>query len=53
MHVSGNDRAYVAPQSEILVFKLERRFLTESETQSNFSGDYHLEDGGLKPGGSL
>ena len=46
--VSRNDRAYVAPQSEILVCKFERRFLNESETQqTDFSGNYHLQNGGL------
>ena len=43
--------AYEAPQSEVLVFQVERRFLTESETE--YSGSYHLEDGGLKPGGAI
>ena len=51
MHVPGNGMAYEAPQSEVLVFQVERRFLTESETES--SGSYHLEDGGLKPGGAI
>lgn len=45
-HVSDIDRAYVAPQSEILVFKLERRFMGDS-VQSEFSGNYHLQSGGL------
>ena len=51
MHVPGKGMAYQAPQSEVLVFQVERRFLTGSETE--YSGSYHLEDGGLKPGGDI
>jgi len=51
MQVPGNGMAYEAPQSEVLVFQVERRFLTDSETE--YSGGYHLEDGGLKPGGAI
>ena len=51
MRVPGNDMAYEAPQSEVLVFQVERRFLTGSVTE--YSGSYHLEDGGLKPGGEI
>ena len=51
MQVSGKGMAYQAPQSEVLVFQVERRFLTQSETEN--SGSYHLEDGGLKPGGAI
>lgn len=49
MQVPG--MAYEAPQSEVLVFQVERRFLTETNTE--YSGNYHLEDGGLKPGGDI
>ena len=51
MRVPGNDMAYEAPQSEVLVFQVERRFLTDTNTE--YSGSYHLEDGGLKPGGEI
>ena len=51
MQVPGSGMAYEAPESEVLVFQVERRFLTESETEH--SGNYHLEDGGLKPGGAI
>lgn len=45
IQVPGNGTAYEAPQSEVLVFQVERRFLTDSiET---FSGNYRLQDGGL------
>ena len=46
MQVPGNGMAYKAPQSEVLVFQVERRFLTDSQTES-FSGNYRLQDGGL------
>ena len=46
MQVPGNDMAYEAPQSEVLVFQVERRFLTDSSRDS-FSGNYRLQDGGL------
>ena len=52
MQVPGNNMAYEAPQSEVLVFQVERRFLTESETES-FSSNYRLPDGGLGNGGDL
>ena len=52
MHVPGNGMAYEAPQSEVLVFQVERRFLTESVTES-FSGNYRLPNGGLGNGGDL
>lgn len=45
MRVPGNDMAYEAPQSEVLVFQVERRFLTDTNTE--FSGNYRLQDGGL------
>ena len=46
MQVPGNGMAYEAPQSEVLVFQVERRFLTDTNTES-FSGNYRLQDGGL------
>ena len=51
MQVPSNGIAYEAPQSEVLVFQVERRFLTDSDTE--YSGSYQLEDGGLKPGGAI
>lgn len=47
MQVPGNGMAYKAPQSEVLVFQVERRFLTGSEKEESFSGNYRLQDGGL------
>ena len=52
MQVPGKDMAYEAPQCEVTVCQVERRFLTDS-TQSDFSGHYHLQDGGLGQGGDL
>ena len=49
--VPGKGMAYLAPQSEVLVFQVERRFLTDSNM--DYSRSYHLEDGGLKPGGDI
>ena len=46
MQVPGKGMAYQAPQSEVLVFQVERRFLTDSSRDS-FSGNYRLQDGGL------
>lgn len=51
MQVPGNGMAYKAPQSEVLVFQVERRFLTESDM--DYSRSYHLEDGGLQHGGEI
>lgn len=51
VQVPGNGMAYEAPQSEVLVFQVERRFLTESETGS-FAGNYNL-DKGLGDGGAI
>ena len=51
MQVPGKGMAYQAPQSEVLVFQVERRFLTDSNM--DYSRSYHLEDGGLKPGGDI
>lgn len=44
-------KAYEAPESEVLVFQVERNFLGES--QLDYSGNYHLEDGGLGDGGNI
>ncbi|MBO4918338.1 MAG: hypothetical protein J5374_10725 [Bacteroidales bacterium] len=46
MQVPGKGMAYQAPQSEVLVFQVERRFLADSSRDS-FSGNYRLQDGGL------
>ena len=47
MQVPGKGMAYQAPQSEVLVFQVESRYLTESEKEESFSGNYRLQDGGL------
>ena len=52
MQVPGNGMAYKAPQSEVLVFQVERRFLTESDSKS-FSGNYNLDKEPLEDGGNL
>lgn len=51
MQVPGKDMAYETPQCEVIEFHAERRFLTESVT--DYSGNYHLEDGGLNSGGPI
>lgn len=46
---SKSGKTYEAPESEVLVFRVERNFLTDSP----YEGDYHLPGGGLGEGGDL
>ena len=47
-------KTYEAPESEVLVFRVERNFLTDSpQTSVDYGGNYHLEDGGLGNGGDI
>ena len=47
----NKEKVYEAPDAEVLVLQVERRILTDSVTE--YSGSYHLEDGGLKPGDAI
>lgn len=50
----SKEKAYEAPEAEVIVYQVERNFLTDSpQTQDNYGGNYHLEDGGLGNGGNL
>ena len=54
MTFRNKEKAYEAPEAEVIVYQVERNFLTESpHTQDNFGGNYHLEDGGLGNGGDI
>lgn len=50
---SKSGKTYEAPESEVLVFRVERNFLTDSQTPVDYHGNYHLEDGGLGNGGDI
>ena len=51
---SKSGKTYEAPESEVLVFRVERNFLTDSPQSSvDYGGNYHLEDGGLGNGGDI
>ena len=54
MTFRNKEKAYEAPEAEVIVYQVERNFLTDSpQTQDNYGGNYHLEDGGLGNGGNL
>lgn len=54
MTFRSKEKAYEAPEAEVIVYQVERNFLTDSlQTQDNYGGNYHLENGGLGDGGTL
>ena len=54
MTFRNKEKAYEAPEAEVIVYQVERNFLTESpHTQDNFGGNYHLEHDGPEDGGEL
>ena len=51
---SKSGKTYEAPESEVLVFRVERNFLTDSPQSSVvYHGSYNLESGGLQDGHEL
>ncbi len=50
---SKSGKTYEAPESEVLVFRVERNFLTDSQTRVDYHGSYNLESGGLQDGHEL
>ena len=50
---SKSGKTYEAPESEVLVFRVERNFLTDSQTPVDYHGSYNLESGGLQDGHEL
>ena len=51
---SKSGKTYEAPESEVLIFRVERNFLTDSpQSRVDYGGNYHLENGGLGDGGTL
>ena len=50
----NKDKAYEAPGAEVLVYHVERNFLTDSpQTQDNYYGNYNLENEGPGYGGDI